>query len=123
MDNNNNYVHKIERRIPALLSTLALILTERECYLLIVALDLYSRIWIGQYDRIDDINIYDTGSWWNKDSRRHSLFQEIRNILISSLAGMGDYSSCSLGILSEKTDIRAINAYDIKQRLRYELSW
>ncbi|WP_026510959.1 hypothetical protein [Butyrivibrio sp. LC3010] len=123
MNNNRNYGYKTERRIPALPSTLALTLTEAECYLQIAALDLYSRIWIGQYDRIDDIYIYDTGSRWNKDSRRHSLFQEIRNILIPSLLGMGDYSSCSLGIWSEKTDIRAINAYDIQQRLRYELSW
>ena len=123
MNNNRNYDYKTERRIPALPSTLALTLTEAECYLQIAALDLYSRIWIGQYDRIDDIYIYDTGSRWNKDSRRHSLFQEIRNILIPSLLGMGDYSSCSLGIWSEKTDIRAINAYDIQQRLRYELSW
>ena len=123
MNNNRNYDYKTERRIPALPSTLALTLTEAECYLQIAALDLYSRIWIGQYDRIDDIYIYDTGSRWNKDSRRHSLFQEIRNILIPSLLGMGDYSSCSLGIWSKKTDIRAINAYDIQQRLRYELSW
>ncbi len=121
MNNNRNYDHKTERRIPALPSTLALTLTEAECNMVISALDLYSRIWIGQYDRIDDIYIYDTGSRWNKDSRRHCLFQEIRNILIPSL--MGDYSSCSLGIWSEKTDIRAINAYDIQQRLRYELSW
>ncbi|WP_049945069.1 hypothetical protein [Butyrivibrio sp. AC2005] len=123
MDKNSNYDHKTEKRIPALPLTLALKLTEADCYLLIAALDLYSRIWIGQYDRIDDIYIYDTGSRWNRDSRRHSLFQEIRNILIPSLLGMGDYSSCSLGIWSEKTDIKAINAYDIQQRLRYELSW
>ena len=28
-----------------------------------------------------------------------------------------------MGIWSDKTDIRAINAYDIQQRLRYEVSW
>ena len=62
MDNNNNYDHKTERRIPALPSMLALTLTEAECYLQIAALDLYSRIWIGQYDQIDDIYIYEIDS-------------------------------------------------------------
>ena len=123
MYKNSDYDHKIEKRISALPATLALTLTEAECNMVISALDLYSRIWIGQYDRIDEIYIYDIDSKWNKESRRHRVFQEIRNLLIPSLLGMGDYSSCSLGIWSEKTDIRAINAYDIKQRLRYELSW
>ena len=112
-----------EKKKPAPPKTLSLNIIGEEYYLVLNALDLYSRIWIGQYERIDDLNFYDIGDRWNRDSRRHILFQQIRDLLIPSLRGAGDYLSCSLGIWSDKTDIRAINAYDIQQRLRYEVSW
>ena len=118
--NDNNKMEKIMVASP---ETLSLIITEEECYLVLKALDLYSRIWIGQYDRIDDLSIYDTGDKWNQNSVSHMLFQQIRDLLIPYLTGRGDYKCCSLGIWSDKTDIRAINAYDIQQRLRYEVSW
>lgn len=121
------YSGKIEQKMEKIISappkTLSLLLTEAECYLVINALDLYSRIWIGQYERINDLSIYDIGYQWSRDSRIYALFQKMRNLLIPSLAGVGDYLSCSLGIWSDKTDIRAINAYDLQQRLRYEISW
>ena len=118
--NDNN---KMEKIMAASSETLSLIITEEECYLVLKALDLYSRIWIGQYDRIDDLSIYDTGDKWNQNSVSHMLFQQIRDLQIPFLTGRGDYTCCSLGIWSDKTDIRAINAYDIQQRLRYEVSW
>ena len=118
--NDNNKMEKIMAASP---ETLSLIITEEECYLVLKALDLYSRIWIGQYDRIDDLSIYDTGDKWDQNSVSHMLFQQIRDLLIPYLTGRGDYTCCSLGIWSDKTDIRAINAYDIQQRLRYEVSW
>ena len=91
--------------------------------MIINSLDLYSRIWIGQYDRIDDLGIYDNGNRWNMGAKSHVLFQRIRDLMIPSLAEYGDYTCCSLGIWSDKTDVKAINAYDIQQRLRYEVSW
>lgn len=112
-----------EKKKPAPPKTLSLSIAGEEYYLIINSLDLYSRIWIGQYERIDDLCIYDIEDRWSRNSKRHNLFQQIRNILIPSLRGVGDYLSCSLGIWSDKTDIRAINAYDIQQRLRYEVSW
>ena len=123
MNNNDKYDQKTEKRIPAPPETLSLLLTEEECYLVINALDLYSRIWIGQYDRINDLYIYATGDRWNHESGCYALFQEMRNLLIPSLTTVGDYISCSLGIWSDKTVIKAVNAYDIQQRLRYEISW
>ena len=115
--------HNTEKAISAPPETFVLEITADESCLMRTSLDLYSRIWIGQYDRIDDIGIYDTEDRWDRLSERHVLFQKIRNLLIPSLSGMGDYTSCSLGIWSDKTDIKAINAYDIQQRLRYEISW
>lgn len=123
MANSEGFDLKMEKLIPAPSETLSLPMTEKECYLVINALDMYSRIWIGQYDRINDLSIYDTGNQWNRDSCSYAPFQRLRSLLIPSLKRMGDYLSCSLGIWSDETDIRAVNAYDIQQRLRYEVSW
>lgn len=123
VDNYNSYDSKTEKRILAPPKTFTLTITEKECYLIIRSLDLYSRIWIGQYDRINDFSIYDTSDFVKKDSRVHILFQKVRNLMIPSLVSWGDYTSCSLGIWSDETNIKAINAYDIQQRLRYEISW
>lgn len=114
---------KMEKVIPAPSETFSLLVTEEECYLVINALDLYSRIWIGQYDRINDLSIYETEDRWNKNTCSYVLFQKMRNLLIPSLENVGDYLSCSLGIWSDETDIKAINAYDLQQRIRYEISW
>ena len=122
MNNYKEYDRKTEKRIAAPSETLVLNITDEECYFIINSLDLYSRIWLGQYDRIDDFFIYDTGDRFDKDSRRHMLFQQIRMLLIPSL-GACNYTSCSLGIWGNETDFKAINAYDLQQRLRYELSW
>ena len=123
MNVDNTIRYPQEKRIQALPGTLSITMSEAECHLAINALDLYSRIWIGQYERIQDLQIYDSGERWSRYSQVHMLFQRIRDLLIPSLVGHGDYRSCSLGIWSDKTDIRAINAYDIQQRLRYEISW
>ena len=123
MVGNKKTVWKMEKTVLAPPETLCLFMTEEECYLVINALDTYSRIWIGQYDRINDLSIYDVGNRWNRDSQSYVLFQRMRNLLIPSLAGVGDYLACSLGIWSKNTDMKAINAYDIQQRLRYEIAW
>ena len=123
MNNSKSFDKKSEKRIAAPPETLMLTLTVEACYLIINALDLYSRIWIGQYERMDDLSIYDTGGRWNRNTKSHMLFQQIRDLLIPSLCGHGDYTCCSLGIWSDETNIKAINAYDIQQRLRYEISW
>ena len=49
--NDNNKMEKIMAASP---ETLSLIITEEECYLVLKALDLYSRIWIGQYTEPSD---------------------------------------------------------------------
>ncbi len=85
MDNYNFYDSKTEKRIPAPPKTFTLTITEKECYLIIRSLDLYSRIWIGQYDRINDFSIYDTSDFVKKDSRVHILFQKVRNLMIPSI--------------------------------------
>ena len=123
MINDKYSKQRLEKTKEAPPETYVLNITGDECSLVRNALDLYSRIWIGQYGRIDDIWVYETGGMWDAYSEKYKLFQRIRDKLIPSLIGYGDYLSCSLGIWSDNTDIRAINAYDIQQRLRYEVSW
>lgn len=81
MNNCKEYDRKTEKRIAAPSETFVLTITYEECYFITNSLDLYSRIWLGQYDRIDDFFIYDTGDRFDKDSRRHELFQQIRMML------------------------------------------
>ncbi|MBQ8995292.1 MAG: hypothetical protein IJ091_05715, partial [Oscillospiraceae bacterium] len=87
------------------------------------ALDLYARIWIGQFDHI----MYEMR--WLKDceeidlqeERLVHLFLALRNILLPGLSG---YSlSGSYGIFSRKRDIRAAVAYDLQQVIRYRKAW
>lgn len=95
---------------------------QHEMYKIINALDFYSRIWIGQYDRI----LYDI-RWYRNCKQldeRESLFinklLHIRHILLPGLV----YGwSSSYGIFSDEIDFRAGVAYDMQQEFRNKLAW
>ena len=104
-------------------SDLKLELRGEEVYSVINTLDLYSRIWIGQYDHImyemrwiKDCSKLDT--WENQLT---DLFKAIRQITLPGLAFYG--FSGSYGIFSEERDIRAGIAYDLQQEIRYKKAW
>lgn len=94
-----------------------------EAYLVINALDFYSRIWIGQYDHI----MYEMR--WQKDcgkldaqeNKLIDLFKSVRQITLPELALYG--FSGSHGIFSEDRDVRAAIAYDLQQEIRYKKAW
>lgn len=98
-------------------------LTMEEYRVLYNALDLYSRIWIGQYDHI----AYDMR--WKKefeelDKHRDEIvldFINLRAILMPEIIGYGYYGSH--GIYSPERDYRAGVSYDILQEMRYKVSW
>lgn len=90
------------------------------------ALDLYSRIWIGQLLEIDNQMIwlkeklYETGS----AAKMTPFFLNIRSrILPESLRDIGNTLHSSYGIFSKKIDRRARIAYDMQQVIRYVSAW
>lgn len=90
------------------------------------ALDLYSRIWIGQYLEIDNQMIWFKEKLYLTDSaaKMTPFFLNIRNrILPGALRDIGNTLHCSYGIFSDKIDRRARMAYDIQQVIRYTAAW
>lgn len=87
------------------------------------ALDLYPRIWLGQYDHIE------SDMRWQKDcteldnagTATQVNFMCIRSILLPELQRYG-YNG-SHGIYSPTRDFRAGAAYDIIQEMRFKIAW
>lgn len=86
---------------------------------MIYALDLYSRLLIGQYDEIPFRRGFAICYSQDNPDLLHNFLQ-LREVFIPSLPRR---MNTSLGIWSPETPIRAIRAYDIQQTLRYQISW
>lgn len=90
------------------------------------ALDLYSRIWIGQLLEIDNQMIWLKEKLYETDSaaKMTPFFLNIRNhILPGALTNIGNTLHSSYGIFSKKIDRRARIAYDMQQVIRYTSAW
>lgn len=103
-----------------------IILKNQEISACINALDFYSRMYMGQYDAIDFMlhqhrfncdfdNQY-------KFARRH-IYTAMRSLVFYNDKIAEWELNGSLGIWSENTDMRAKNAYDMQQVIRYYDSW
>lgn len=79
------------------------------------ALDLYSRILCGQYDRLMDFYMEN----YSKEEVK-SLLLSLRKICIPKL---NTNLSGSLGIWNLNTPLKAIKSYDIYQILRYQIAY
>ena len=92
----------------------------------ISALDFYSRMYMGQYGEIDfELRQYRFDSEFDNQymcARKH-IYTAIRNLVFreNKIAEWDLYGS--LGIWSEDTDVRAKNAYDMQQVIRYSHAW
>lgn len=86
---------------------------------MIYALDLYSRLLMGQYDEIPFRRGFAICYSQDNPDLLHNFLQ-LREVFIPSLPRR---MNTSLGIWSPETPIRAIRAYDIQQTLRYQISW
>lgn len=97
--------------------------TDNEIRIILQALDLYSRIWIGQYDHILwDLRWYRNCNQLDElDKTLRREFLDIRNIVLPGL------HECSLngsyGIFSPDRDTKAAIAYDMQQEFRYRRAW
>lgn len=86
---------------------------------MIYALDLYSRLLIGQYDEIPFRRGFAICYSQDNPDLLHNFLQ-LREVFIPSLPRR---MNTSLGIWSSETPIVAIRAYDIQQALRYQMAW
>jgi hypothetical protein len=102
-----------------------LVLGHGECLRLINALDFYSRMWIGQYERIEEhFRLGRTEDFENFDETRvlrERKLLEMRNLVMPGIAQLG--LSGSYGIWSPQTSDLAKSAYDMQQIIRHDLSW
>lgn len=103
-----------------------MILKDSEIGTCISALDFYSRMYMGQYGEIDfELRQYRFDSEFDNQymfARKH-IYTAIRNLVFqeNKIAEWDLYGS--LGIWSEDTDVRAKNAYDMQQVIRYYHAW
>lgn len=106
-----------------------IVFTKDDVPAVIRALDLYSRIFIGQYDHLNwDIRLNADEkkiSWKEIESAeimRTFLFKEIRDIIIPDLAHFELYASHGIWNF-DRNDPRAIDAYDLQQTIRFVDAW
>ena len=93
------------------------------------SLDVYSRIFIGQYDFINweiRFNAVDATDDWEKfeekEAQREGILKAIRNIVIPDLEYLS--LNASHGIWNfEQNDPRAIDAYALQQAIRHKDAW
>lgn len=97
--------------------------SKEEMYTIINSLDFYSRIYIGQYDRIlSDIRWYKSCRQLDDITYETTIpLKEIRHILLPELDKYG--WNGSHGIFSDEIDYRAGVAYDMQQEFRYKLAY
>ena len=92
----------------------------------ISALDFYSRMYMGQYGEIDfELRQYRFDSEFDNQymfARKH-IYTAIRNLVFRENKIAEWNLNGSLGIWSEDTDVRAKNAYDMQQVIRYHYAW
>lgn len=96
--------------------------TEPEINSILDSLDLYSRIWMGQYENIlYTIKLNKHCYSFDIDEKLKTVLLSIRNILFPALHRYGFYASH--GIFSSDIDYKAGAAYDMLQEFRYKLAY
>lgn len=103
-----------------------MVLRDSEIGICISALDFYSRMYMGQYAEIDfELRQYRFDSEFDNQymfARKH-IYTAIRNLVFHDNEIAEWDLNGSLGIWSEDTDVRAKNAYDMQQVIRYHYAW
>ena len=103
-------------------------LSNRDVSTAIKSLDIYGRIFIGQYDHINwEIRLnapFNKDEWRQfeeKEHEREAILVAIKKLVLPNQAALGFYGSN--GIWNEENDPRAIDAYDLQQTIRYSDAW
>jgi len=93
-----------------------LTVTEKQANVIRKALEIYSRIGLGQF-----VEILYHPQWWLNVNDTEKVHKDIDN-LIKSVCGF-ENSNMSYGIYSEEVDDTCRVAYDIEQVIRHRISW
>lgn len=102
-----------------------MIYTEDDMHRILNALDIYGRIFMGQYDslraklRFNNDEVYE--NICNNEKLLEDLFMSIRHKLLPEIDEYGFYGS--YGIFSPAIDKRAAIAYNMQQVFRYTLAY
>ena len=106
-----------------------IVLSKENVAAAIRVLDLYSRIFIGQYDHLNwdiRLNADEKKISWKEiegaEIMRTFIFKEIRDIIIPDLAHFELYASHGIWNF-DGNDPRAIDAYDMQQTIRFTDAW
>ena len=106
-----------------------IVLTKHQVSTAIDALDLYSRIFIGQYDHLNwdiRLNAEVKKNEWKEfedaEIKRSFVFKKIRDIIIPDLKYFDLYASHGIWNF-DKNDPRAVDAYDMQQTIRHKAAW
>lgn len=90
-------------------------LTKEQVEVLIQALDLYSRIGIGQFEEILDVYDFSKISYESRD--------DVKQHMMSSKVLAGHSMNGNYGIHNEEINDKFRIAYDIQQVVRHRLAW
>ena len=117
------FFFELQDALDAPYRTVVVSLHTEEIERLITALDIYSRIWMGQYDYLSFETRFRLGNdvdWHDvevKEKNRNALLRRMRDIILPELAGRG--LGASHGIWSDQVNPLASDAYDIQQVIRF----
>ena len=95
-------------------------ITEKQAYLIMDALDLYSRIGMGQFDKIKGHPTIQNNIWDNHRDEYHDFADKELMIVRNKLFDISYGLNGSQGIHSTKIDDTNRLAFDIKQVIRHE---
>lgn len=98
-------------------------LTEPQAQVIVDALDLYSRLLMGQFDEIESLLVHHGKSeFWKDDKLRRILktnLQSAKTIIYPELADGAYYSIFD----NKHTPFVARLAYDIQAKMNHDISW
>ena len=95
-------------------------LNENQVTVIQSALDLYSRLLMGQFEELDRVFCHYSDYWEKYDNRKHlnKLCEDIKHIIYPELTGASYF-----GVGNKNNPMDSKVAYDIYQVVRHALSW
>jgi len=96
-----------------------LTMSENQARTIISALDLYSRLGIGQVDRVKEVLDRDFGRWKGDSNDIKLLLRKIKDYYFPEFKGGNGY----FGIFQESCPEESKISWDLIQVIRYALAW
>lgn len=95
-------------------------LTDKQADILVAALDLYSRIHLGQFEEVANIaRMYDISKFHNEYDAHNDFDDAIRE----AKGILGFDRNASWGIFNDKVNDLARVSWDMQQVIRHHLAW